>query len=1166
MATATPRAVADLIHRLASRHASADTPDEELLRRFATTGDANAFELLLWRHERMVMGVCRRVLRDVHDAEDAFQATFLVLARKARSIAARRAVTTWLYAVAYRVALNALKERTRRLARVGPLPDETELVTPNQPGQPDIGGLLDEAVNSLPARYRGPVLLCLLEGRSHAEAARILGCAAGTVASRLARAKARLRAWLARHGVRAPAAALAAGLGAAGAPSASARAIVSVTLQATKAVLAGGTGQAAVSPRVLSLAQGVLGAMFRTRLLQTLAVVFLTVVVWGAGWFLSARDVPAAEPPAAPQARGPGKAEPPEKKTERTDAFGDPLPAGAVARLGSLRLYHDSQVQRVVLSPDGKWVVGWDQTGNRLWDAQTGKESPLPPDLLDVWDAKTKTMRRTTMLATADRLVAVKKEKDRIILWDVAAAKEIAKLPLEDGASEEFELSRDGKTLVCSSSGLKRDARHKLVFIDVARATVRDSVDLAEGKSVCPSEIGLLSRGLTFSADGSTLAVHYWANWVDGNWVNANWVDVWDAKTNTVRYSCGGGEQVSLSPNGSMLAGASHGEKKVHLWDVRAKKELEPLPLDPTLDPSRSKFATGLAHAVAFSPDGKFLAVTCEAEVVLYDLATRKVVQRLKGTGPSLPGLVFSQDGKRLAAGDDRAVALWDLKTGEPCHDLGHGYGIRAVAFSPDGRTIVTGADYSDNVVRSWDALTGKNKGRWRGHKDGIEAIAYAPDGLLVASSSDDGTVRLWDAATGKEIGCLDARDGAVKAIAFSSDGKTLASGGERKVVHLWDVSTRKEVRTFDNPGGRTVCLAFSPDGQTLATRGTAEDRVRIWDVAAGTQRREFGGLSAGNDRLLALGRPSLSFSPDNRTLAVNCDDGTVHLLDVTTGKELRVLGESQRAPAAGGGGAPGGEPPGCPCLGVTFAPDGRSLAASYDANYKPDYNLWVRVWEVASSRERTRFKGHAGFVTVSAYSPDGTLLVTGGTDRTALVWDVFGLRTSDQKKADFTREDVDRFWADLADADAGKAFGVMKVLRANSTPAVSLLKERLRPVAASDPKKIARLIADLDQEDFTARESATKQLSELGELAEPALRAALNDKPSAEKRRRIDDLLKRLDPSNFPEVLRGVRAVEVLESLGTPEARQVLQTLAEGAAEARLTREAKAALERRKK
>src|SRR5262249_8745682 len=114
MGGATPRALADLHLRLASPQGGPEPPRDDPLRRSAAPGDAKALELLLWSHERMVMGVCRRVLRDVHDAEDAFQATFLVLARKARSIAARRAVTTWLYTVAYRVALNALKERTRR--------------------------------------------------------------------------------------------------------------------------------------------------------------------------------------------------------------------------------------------------------------------------------------------------------------------------------------------------------------------------------------------------------------------------------------------------------------------------------------------------------------------------------------------------------------------------------------------------------------------------------------------------------------------------------------------------------------------------------------------------------------------------------------------------------------------------------------------------------------------------------------------------------------------------------------------------------------------------------------------------------------------------------------------------------------------------------------------
>src|SRR5262249_35117730 len=151
------------------------------------------------------------------------------------------------------------------------------------------------------------------------------------------------------------------------------------------------------------------------------------------------------------------------------------------------------------------------------------------------------------------------------------------------------------------------------------------------------------------------------------------------------------------------------------------------------------------------------------------------------------------------------------------------------------------------------------------------------------------------------------------------------------------------------------------------------------------------------------------------------CDDGTVHLLDVTTGRESRVLGKVLYGRIAGGGGGPAPFQPTNPCLGVAFAPDGRSLAASYQ-------DQSVRLWEVVSGRERASFTGHAGFVMASAYSPDGTLLVTGGTDRRALVWDLFGLHTADRKTGGFTRADADRLWADLGDADAAKVFRAMKV------------------------------------------------------------------------------------------------------------------------------------------
>jgi hypothetical protein len=234
-------------------------------------------------------------------------------------------------------------------------------------------------------------------------------------------------------------------------------------------------------------------------------------------------------------------------------------------------------------------------------------------------------------------------------------------------------------------------------------------------------------------------------------------------------------------------------------------------------------------------------------------------------------------------------------------------------------------------------------------------------------------------------------------------------------------------------------------------------------------------------------------------------------------------------------------------------------LAAGYD-------DRTTRLWEVASGRERARFTGHVGVPLGLAYSPDGSLLVSGGTDHVALVWDVFGQRTAGRNRGDFTREDGDRLWTALADADARRAFGALQTLLANGTQAVKLLKDRLRRAAAADPEKIARLIADLDHEAFAAREEAANQLLKLGDLAEPALRAALRAKPSPEVRRRVELLLAELASSRSPELLRGVRGVEALERIGNPEARQVLRTLAEGGAEARLTREAKAALERLKK
>jgi RNA polymerase sigma factor (sigma-70 family) len=277
------RKIMSQVPRIIGRQGGSTLTDAQLLEAFVSRRDEASFEVLVWRHAAMVQNLCQRVLRDAHEAEDAFQATFLVFARKAGSIGNRDALGGWLYKVASRVAFRLRAKGAKRDARQQPVDDvPAEETADNLPWR-DLRPILDEEINRLPEKYRAAVVLCYLEGHTNEEAAAQLGCPKGTVVSRLARGRERLRGRLTRRGVTLSALAMAVALSK-NASAAVPAAIVSSTVKAAVPFAAGQAAAGLMSAPVAALTKGVLHTMFLTKLTIATAVVLAVAVVGpGAG-------------------------------------------------------------------------------------------------------------------------------------------------------------------------------------------------------------------------------------------------------------------------------------------------------------------------------------------------------------------------------------------------------------------------------------------------------------------------------------------------------------------------------------------------------------------------------------------------------------------------------------------------------------------------------------------------------------------------------------------------------------------------------------------------------------------------------------------------------------------------------------------------------------------
>jgi WD40 repeat protein len=796
-----------------------------------------------------------------------------------------------------------------------------------------------------------------------------------------------------------------------------------------------------------------------------------------------------------------GEAPGQEKSGARVDFYGDPLPPGALARLGSTRWRLEDRNATVAFTAAGRALLassGSDGTVT-LWDVTPRKK-------LGTFNARTEKGDgngfgpRSVFSADAKTLF-VRNGAD-LTAWDVAT-----------GRKRSFEVKEN--ELLTQVAVASRGAR-------VAGAHVRDVAVgwQVEAVSVWDAATGKGVRRIPTAAFSP--------------WVRA----------------------AAVSPDGKRLAcGGNDGA----LWIVDADRGTK---LHQLTVPEES------ISCLAFAPDGGTLVSgSFQGFLHEWDPVTGKDRRRWTAHPQGVAAVTFAPDGKTLASvGRGGLLVLWEPGSGKEVRKLSQSVaGAEALLFSPDGKSLaVSGAGFPLQVL---DAATGQETLSLPAHRSDVLCLAYSPDSKTLATAGREATVRLWEPRTGKPLAPLDGGAGTVTELWFPPGGDSLLAAAEGPAnVRRWDLRSRQvSVLGKALEDAQAVPLALVGDGQAVWWASRQQGEVLLQDLRSGVKARTLE-RAAGNEQPWAVAH-------DGKTLAASINGSTVFLWDGTTGQrhtpgwvfEGRVVGlafapDGRFLAVAGEGeqslihfcelatGKNRGQPIVCPerVTRIVFAPDGRTLAAI-------TADRGVRVWDVETRQERSSFKGHDADIRCVAIAPDGRTLTTGSTDATALVWDLTGGITG-------TGVALPSLWAELASSSAEKAHRAVWGIVGHGDNAAEFVRERVKPVTAVSPEALARRVADVGSERFSVRERAFTELERVGTLAGPAVKVALEKPLPLEIRRRLEKLLQ---GTASVELLRELRAVEVLERLGTEEARQVLRGLAGGAPEVRLTREAKGALRR---
>jgi len=815
-------------------------------------------------------------------------------------------------------------------------------------------------------------------------------------------------------------------------------------------------------------------------------------------------------------------AEPLEVRVPRTDSFGDPLPRGAIARLGTSRWRASNPMQSVAFSSNGRLVAASCVDSHiRIFDFPSGLLlKQIPIDNVNQLGSIVFTADNNTLVLGGPGMEAP-------VYLDLANGK--LRRPLTNrqiSDARTIQLATNGRWAVAHTF---IDSGIKIRLHDLAR-------DVApKNMSNLPAKGQFLSYRSDVSPDGRWIAVGYCES-------NPNLVGrlyLIETKTNRIWSLPPIEGEVSLNvaftPDSQSLIMA--GSMQVIRWDIKPAVRKDGPPevvvgcrfeaIDPNIELVSDN------SSVVVSPDGKTVACgSMNGFLVLSDPATGKRKRFVRFPTGGLRALAFSPDSRTLAVVNetDCTIRLFETATGaELFPRTGHRGVVNDLAFHPSGKMLAS-ASFEDCSLRTWDLSPRRTLLNLQGtiaedrirslehsiletpYRSGIENVIFANEGRQLIAASEDGMVLSWETGQRSKPRILTQDQISRTALAVSPDGSLIAQSLAESGISLLDTKTGKPRPNGPKTEGIVDHVSFADDGRTLTTC-TLEGLIQFWDLATGKEFRPT--ATPGKGRVQRFAATYVE------------QDSTLLIFDRSSGRVWRRFAVPQPT--------------------FTLTTDGRYLAQAQNNGFI--------MMEVASGKiVREWDLGNEG-VHILLFSPDGRMVASGHGNGTILLWDT---RPTLKKS---TAIELATAWEDLANDDAPRAFNAIGRFLASPKEAIELLKKKFTIVRPVPLNRLTALLADLEADRYAVRETATRELEAIAEKVEDSLELALK-RASPETERRVERILQSIEqPILNGKSLRELRAIEILERIGTAEARELLKKASRGTGIA--ARDARDSLER---